>query len=165
MEPKSLTQHLLALDPDGFKKATQTKFLEEGGKGILSEDVLGRWLSQDRLYAQAYIRFAAHIISQIQLPAKVEAGDINERLLDLFIDALTNVRSEIKFFERTAGRYGLGIDAEEESEAVGEYKTLFEETAEKGDMLRTMVLLWGTEKVSPFPPLPLLFLGDADENP
>jgi thiaminase len=147
----SLTQHLLNLNPEAFKKATQTPFLAQAGKGTLSKEILQQWLSQDRLYAQAYVRFVSHIISSLRLPQSVSPQNINERLLDLFIDALTNVRRELKFFEDTAKRYGLDIDAISESEGVKGYESLFQETSSKGNILQSMVLLWGTEKVSSIP--------------
>jgi thiaminase len=161
----SLTQHLLNLNPDAFKRATQTKFLEHAGNGTLSKELLQQWLAQDRLYAQAYVRFAGRVISELQLPQTADPEHINERLLGLFLDALVNVRRELKFFEDTAARYGLDIDARVEGEGVRGYKVLFEGTAEKGDMLRNMILLWGTEKVFPLPlPFPNFFTDQNNES-
>jgi hypothetical protein len=170
----SLTKDLLTLSPSAFKNATQNPFLEAAGRGTLSKEVLSQWLSQDRLYAQSYVRFASKVISQITLPTSVNPEDLNERysfflsadatilrmdrIVDLLLDALTNVRRELKFFEEVASRYDLNISATEESEGVQGYKRLFEQTSQKSlHLLEALVLLWGTEKVSP--PFPVSWGG------
>jgi hypothetical protein len=72
-------------DPEGFKKATQTPFLERAGKGTLDKRVLQQWLSQDRLYAQAYVRFASLLLANIRLPAAVDPEDVNEKCIPSLI--------------------------------------------------------------------------------
>lgn len=145
-----LTHHLLTLNPSAFQHATQNKFLQIAGNGTLPKVVLEKWLAQDRLYAQAYVRFASHLISTIPLPVHVGAEDLNERVLDLFLDALNNVWRELKFFGDVAREYGLDITArEEEEEGVKGYRRLFDETGGKS-MAEALVLLWGTEKVCCF---------------
>ncbi|TVY31461.1 hypothetical protein LSUB1_G008776 [Lachnellula subtilissima] len=137
----SLTTHLLHLSPPAFARATQNPFLERAGRGTLAQDVLARWLAQDRLYAQAYVRFAAGWIGRVQLRVVVDGGVFEERmklimifmqtrLVDLLLDALNNVRRELKFFEDVAVRYGLDLNScvtEGESEGVRGYKRLFED--------------------------------------
>jgi hypothetical protein len=76
---KGLTDYLMARDPEGFKKATQAPFLERAGKGTLDKRVLQQWLSQDRLYAQAYVRFASLLLANVRLPAAVNPEDVNEK--------------------------------------------------------------------------------------
>ncbi|KAJ0148041.1 hypothetical protein CTA2_737, partial [Colletotrichum tanaceti] len=51
-----LTQNLLASDPASYARATQSRFLSAAAKGTVPKDVLGRWLVNDRLYIQAYIK-------------------------------------------------------------------------------------------------------------
>jgi thiaminase len=75
----SLTQALLDSDTKGFKTATQSKFLELAGKGKLNKSVLQKWLGQDRLYAQAYVRFASLLLANIELPSSINSKHINER--------------------------------------------------------------------------------------
>jgi thiaminase len=75
----SLTQDLLDSDTEGFKTATQTRFLELAGRGKLSKEVLQKWLGQDRLYAQAYVRFASLLLANNKLPSVVDPNSINER--------------------------------------------------------------------------------------
>ncbi|KAE9377211.1 heme oxygenase-like protein [Stipitochalara longipes BDJ] len=146
----NLTTHLLALTPASFKTATQTPFLLAAGQGTLPKEVLQQWLAQDRLYAQAYMRFASLLLANIQLPAKVEAGDVNERLADLVVEALVNIRREMRFFEDVGERYGLRIEAERVSKGVEGYRELFEGVGRgvegEGGLLDGVVLLWGTEK-------------------
>jgi thiaminase len=79
MAEQTLTQHLLAHSPSAFKHATQSPFLSLAGSGTLSKTLLSEWLGQDRLYAQAYIRFASLLLANIPLPQTVDAGDVNER--------------------------------------------------------------------------------------
>ncbi|KAG4436450.1 hypothetical protein IFR05_008064 [Cadophora sp. M221] len=151
-KPSKVTDHLLTLSPQSFTSATQTPFLAHAGAGTLRKDVLQTWLGQDRLYAQAYIRFAALLLANVKLSGKVDGESFEERLLDLILSSITNVRRELKFFEDVAQRYDLDISSTEEnvSEGVKLYRSLFFETGEAveaGNMglLEGMVLLWGTE--------------------
>ena len=77
--PNKLTTHLLSLDPQAFTQATQTPFLSHAGAGTLSKEVLQRWLAQDRLYAQAYIRFAALLLANVRLSGRVDGSSFEER--------------------------------------------------------------------------------------
>jgi hypothetical protein len=77
------------------------------------------------------------------------------RLVDMLIEAITNVRRELKFFEDVAGRYGLKLEAQEVGKGVKMYRALFNavgEGVEKGErgVIDGLVLLWGTEKVGLF---------------
>jgi hypothetical protein len=218
-EKLKLTEYLMQLDPEAFQKATQVKFLEKAGRRELEKEVLEKWLSQDRLYAQAYVRFASLLLAGVRLPAAISPTSINERLrplfflfflipslllflsyssqilnsaflpfpstwkktssigsldinksinrlADLLLDTLSNIRRELKFFESVAAKYSLDINAAEDSvsEGVKGYRELFFSTGEgieKGELplLDGLVLLWATEIVNnPFlsPPPPSL---------
>lgn len=104
------------------------------------------------------------------------------RLLDLILSSITNVRRELKFFEDVAKRYELDISSGSTSsiskdendlgvsEGVTLYRKLFFEVGEAVEigtmgMLEGMVLLWGTEVVCslPCPPFPLSFY--SAQNP
>ena len=76
---QSLTSYLLSCTASEFKIATQSKFLEQAGKGKLKRDILQSWLGMDRLYAQAYVRFAGLLLAGIKLPEVVNSEDVNER--------------------------------------------------------------------------------------
>jgi len=84
---------------------------------------------------------------------------VSDRLTDLIIDSISNVRRELKFFEDVAARYSLDITAADEkgkekdvSDGVKGYRELFNGIGEKIeagklDIQAGLVLLWGTEKV------------------
>jgi thiaminase len=77
--PTTLTTYLLSLHPSAFHAATQTPFLQRAGQGTLPRNALQKWLAQDRLYAQAYVRFASLLLANVPLPAAVEPEGVNER--------------------------------------------------------------------------------------
>jgi len=150
-EAEALSDHLLTLDPTGYGASTQNRFLEMAGKGTLSKTVLEEWLAQDRLYAQAYLRFATLLLANIPLPATVSPDHINERLVTLVLDAIHNIHEELKFFEDVAGRYGLNLEASVVSAGVQGYRDIFTDVGEGIEnnthgILDGIVLLWGTEK-------------------
>ncbi len=104
------------------------------------------------------MRFASLLLANIRLPLKIASGveDINEKIADLLVEALVNIRRELKFFESVAGRWGLDLDVGvEEGEGVRSYKQLFGDVGEGVErgvvpLVEGLVLLWGTEKVSLF---------------
>jgi thiaminase len=149
--PESLANHLLTLNPEAFKAATQTPFLEKAGKGALSKEILQEWLAQDRLYAQAYLRFATLLLANIPPPTAVSPNHINERLIDLILDAINNIRRELKFFEDVAHRYGLNLEASVVSVGVQKYRSLFSDIGDgiekdTHSVLDGVLFLWGTER-------------------
>lgn len=75
----NLTSTLLASSPDAFNTATQCPFLVHAGKGILSREILQTWLGCDRLYAQAYVRFAGLLLANVPLLPRVGRECVNER--------------------------------------------------------------------------------------
>lgn len=149
--PESLSEYITSLSPETFQAATQTPFLEKAGNGTLSKDTLQDWLAQDRLYAQAYLRFASLLLANIPLPSTVSPDHINERLTDLVLEAINNIRQELKFFEDVARRYDINLEASVISVGVKSYRSLFTEIGEgieddKVGVLDGVMLLWGTEK-------------------
>ncbi|KAI2784873.1 heme oxygenase-like protein [Daldinia loculata] len=117
MAKQSMSEYLLSSPEisDLYERATQTQFLSLAGQGQLPPDVLCQWLSQDRLYAQAYIRFAGGLISRILLPTQVDGQDTSKtlqwRILSLLQTAMSGVTRELKFFEEAAKKYGLDLEA------------------------------------------------------
>lgn len=106
----SLTSHLLGRREE-FEAATQHPFLLAAAEGRLSKDVLGRWLSNDRLYIHSYIKAAGKMLASLDLPQEVPEHEAYEtQLVDWLIEALTAVRREECFFIDVADRYGLSID-------------------------------------------------------
>ncbi|KAI1482778.1 heme oxygenase-like protein [Daldinia eschscholtzii] len=175
MAKQSITEHLLSSPEiaDLYQRATQTQFLSLAGQGQLSPDVLCQWLSQDRLYAQAYIRFAGGLISRVQLPTKVDGQEITKtlqwRILSLLQTAMSGVIRELKFFEEAAKKYGLDLEAlgpvaeggNLSNKSAGfapnkvtkDYIDLFDSFSAQphGNLSKTLldglVVLWTTEKV------------------
>ncbi|GLI72987.1 hypothetical protein PoHVEF18_001173 [Penicillium ochrochloron] len=113
----SLTSWLLSATPQALKRATTHPFLAAAGSGTLSTEALSQWLSQDRLYAQSYIRFIGMLLTKIRLPAHTPTTEtpvnptIEQTIIDVLIDALVNIRAELQFFESTAVQYGLDLTA------------------------------------------------------
>ncbi|KAI1368534.1 heme oxygenase-like protein [Xylaria arbuscula] len=115
MGKSSLTESLLAdaQIADLYQRATRAPFLRLGGQGRLSRETLSEWLSQDRLYAQAYVRFIGGLISRIKLPMEAGAGGthgtLQWRVLLLMQSCLAGIMRELQFFEEIAGSYGLEL--------------------------------------------------------
>ncbi|KXJ95872.1 hypothetical protein Micbo1qcDRAFT_157970 [Microdochium bolleyi] len=123
-----LTDHLLHL-PDTaalYPRATQSRFLELAGAGRLSRSHLSQWLSQDRLYAQAYVRFIGGLLSLVELPTPIRYGGaaaahakikmrmsmtqtLEWRILEMLRACLENILRELAFFEDTAAEYGIDL--------------------------------------------------------
>lgn len=150
-----LTHHLLALSQPSFVAATQHPFLHAAGNGTLSKHALSAWLSQDRLYAQSYIRFIGLLLSKTRLPSsKTIRSSLQWRITDMLIEALTNIRREIQLFERTAAHYDLDLQTPWEGQESFEINTvtrgyvdLFMSAAGPGtSLLEGLVVLWATEK-------------------
>lgn len=112
-----ITSYLLTSNPLALNRATTHPFLLSAGRGTLPKSALSRWLSQDRLYAQSYIRFIGLLLSKIRLPARNpnSAAPSNaaseQHAIDVLIDALVNIRNELIFFETTAAEYSLDLTA------------------------------------------------------
>lgn len=112
-----LTTHLQTLHTPLYKTATTHPFLTHAASGTLPKPLLAAWLSQDRLYAQSYIRFIGALLSKIRLPshnpdsAKPGAGMAEHRAVDVLVDALVNIRRELLFFGDVAREYGVDLEA------------------------------------------------------
>ncbi|KAL4969598.1 putative transcription regulator PAB1642 [Aspergillus stella-maris] len=166
---QKLTTHLLTLHSSTLKSATTHPFLAHAGTGKLPKTILAQWLSQDRLYAQTYVRFIGLLLSKVQLPTiptaerKKESGEcsIQEKIMRVLVDALVNIQVELGFYERTAEEYGLDLNTvtpgqegqEEEEGAFGPnevtrgYIDMFLSSAgEKRALLEGLTVLWATEE-------------------
>ncbi|KAI0851501.1 heme oxygenase-like protein [Daldinia vernicosa] len=169
-----ISEYLLSSPEVGdlYERATQSQFLSLAGEGQLPPDVLCQWLSQDRLYAQAYIRFAGGLISRVELPTKIDGQETSKtlqwRILSLLQTAMLGVTRELNFFEETAKKYGLDLEAlgpvaegdnlSHKSAAFGpnkvtkDYINLFDSFSARpnADLSKTLldglVVLWTTEK-------------------
>lgn len=112
-----LTTYLTTSCPHPLTRATTNPFLICAGRGTLPKPLLSQWLSQDRLYAQSYIRFIGLLLSKIRLPthnpdsARSDALTAEGRAVDVLIDALGNIRRELRFFDDVATEFGLDLTA------------------------------------------------------
>ncbi|KAJ5582366.1 hypothetical protein N7535_000986 [Penicillium sp. DV-2018c] len=107
-----LTTYLLSSTPDALIRATTHPFLSAAGHGTLTKTQLSQWLSQDRLYAQSYIRFAGLLLSKIRPPRhSPTSATPEEKAISVLIDALVNIRTELAFFEQVARDYDLDLTA------------------------------------------------------
>jgi len=148
-----LTQHLTSLDSQAFQSATQTAFLHAAGTGTLPKTTLSQWLSQDRLYAQGYIRFIGLLLAKIRLPDTLGQASLPWRITDFLLGALTNIRRELLFFEETAQKYGIDLLTPWEGQTTffanpitRSYLDLFMNAASPGpSLLEGLVVLWATE--------------------
>lgn len=149
-----LTEGLMRRYQEDYQAATQAPFLRAAGMGQLGKTLLSQWLSQDRLYAQGYVRFIGMMLSKIKLPTAAGTTGIDWQVIDLLISALTNIKRELLFFEDVAKRYGLDIEAPWPGEhsfgptpITRGYLDLFMNAASPGaSLLEGMVVLWATEK-------------------
>ncbi|EXJ96391.1 hypothetical protein A1O1_01517 [Capronia coronata CBS 617.96] len=161
-EPR-LTTLLLESDAQSLDAACQHPFLRLAGSGSLPKSTLSRWLSQDRLYAQTYIGFIGALIARVDLPHghipekdKDKQSSLRWRIVRLLSSALENILRELAFFDTTARKYGLSLDAPSRSDGVfaaepatQEYIDLFRSFGAdpSRSLLEGLVVLWATENV------------------
>jgi thiaminase len=146
-----------------YRRSTRHGALRLSGQGRLPRETLSEWLSQDRLYAQAYARFIGGLISRVRLPTEVGAnglsGTLEWRILCLFQRCLTGIIQELQFFEETAKTYSLNLATEGQGETrfgpnatTKAYIELFDSftVTAHSDTPRTLfdglVVLWATEQ-------------------
>ncbi|KFX99774.1 hypothetical protein O988_03662 [Pseudogymnoascus sp. VKM F-3808] len=162
----SFTQALVASDPAGFQRATQSPFLRRAAQGKVSREVLGPWLANDRLYVQGYLRAAGRLLSFLALPQVVPAAltelhaDPASKLLAWTIDDLVNIQQEERFIAETATRYGIDVNlpadehgqvpASAKMSGLRQFEALFDglQAGDEGLLpwLEGAVVFYGTEK-------------------
>ncbi|XRM37183.1 hypothetical protein ABZX51_000669 [Aspergillus tubingensis] len=152
----SLTTHLLNLNPSALHTSTTHPFLHSAGTSTLPKATLSAWLSQDRLYAQSYVRFIGLLLSKIRLPYTTTTktpAPVESRILSLLTSALLNIQRELTFFETVAAEYNLDLQVPPPgattfgpSEATHAYTDLFLSSGSSGvTLLEGLVVLWATE--------------------
>lgn len=159
---QNLTTHLPTTTPTSLHRATTHPFLRRAGSGQIPKPLLSQWLSQDRLYAQSYVRFIGLLLAKVHLPttpspANENGKAIQEKILDILISALTNIRTELGFFEDVAREYELdlntplvGLEGYEGRFSAGPitqgYIDMFVSAGSAGtSLLEGLVVLWATE--------------------
>ncbi|KAE8355203.1 hypothetical protein BDV28DRAFT_146387 [Aspergillus coremiiformis] len=150
----SFTAHLINLTRKTSDSNPIHPFLHAAGKGLIPKRTLSRWLSQDRLYAQAYVRFIGLLLAKCHLPIHPTGDDcLQSRTVAILIDALVNIQRELRFFEEVAEEYGLDLTVVPTGEeAFGPnpitlaYMDLFMSAGSPGASLwEGLVVLWATE--------------------
>jgi thiaminase len=165
--PSCLTSRLVSVSRPLFRAATQSPFLIAAGDGTLSKTKLSEWLSQDRLYAQAYIGFIGNLIVHVQLPTNHvpfsrHNSSIHWRIAHTLRASLDNIFRELKFFEDTAQKYELDLEVSSREipfgpvQATTDYIILFKRFllpvnnddlhASDQVLLNGLIVLWATEK-------------------
>src|SRR5271170_5060404 len=147
------TARLLATDPypSAFRLATQPAFLRAAGQGQISTLILSQYLSQDRLYQHAYVRFVGQLLSKLRFETTT-TGPLARRIMDTLIDALIGIQKELRFFEAVAERYGFGLEVATTTvpgptPITRAYADFFTSVSGPGaSLLEGLVALWGTEK-------------------
>jgi thiaminase len=167
MSSEPLTNLLTATSKAVFERATKHPFLKAAGQGQVSKQKLSQWLAQDRLYAQAYVRFIGALLSKVVLPSrnpdskKCRSPTTEQRIFGILVDSLVNIQRELQFFEDTAAEYELDLIAlmDQQNEDHGmvpnvfgaqpitrAYIDLFMSAASPGaTMLEGMTVLFATE--------------------
>ncbi|OKL60358.1 hypothetical protein UA08_04097 [Talaromyces atroroseus] len=117
MASMPLTSLLKATNTAAFERATKHPFLEAAGKGEIPKERLSQWLAQDRLYAQAYVRFIGALLTKVVLPPcnpnsrQCRAATTEQHIFDILLESLNNIHRELKFFDEVSMEYGLDVTA------------------------------------------------------
>jgi len=148
----SLTAHLYSASDSSVRDATQHPFLEQAGNGTLSASTLSKWLVQDKYYQLAYVNFIGGLIAKLPLTSCTFPNSDQDKLtwktLDMLITALTNIRQEIEFYDKTVDKYSLPIEEAPPNDATSQYIKLFEDaSAQDTPIIHGLVVLWATEQV------------------
>lgn len=107
VEQQSLTEHLLAFNPDAIREATQHPFLKQAATGTLPSQSAISWLAQDRLYALSYVNFVSALLAKLQIPScSNRTSTLQWRTADALIECLVNIKNELQLFEDVAKNQG-----------------------------------------------------------
>jgi formylaminopyrimidine deformylase / aminopyrimidine aminohydrolase len=150
----SLTSHLISLStPIPYSAATEHEFLTTTGSGLLSDEHLSLYLSQDRLYAaHAYPKFIGLMLASIPFLSihdlHSRAEKFNRRILELLTYSLQNVVRETGFFVETAQKYGLKLEGWKERKATRDYTAEMVRIGASRSLEDGLIFLWAMERVS-----------------
>jgi len=146
----SLTAHLTGLEPLRMLEATQHPFLSAAATSQLAPAHLKKWLAQDRLYAMSYVNYIGTMLSRLPIPGSSERTQTLEwRVAELLIDALVNIKRELKLFEDTAHAEGWLEDICDAmpTPQTRAYLDLFAGAAQPArPLVVSLVALWASEE-------------------
>lgn len=155
-----LSEHLLSINQESFKKATQHKFLQEVGTLRVQPKHLKSWLVQDRYYTGGYFKMMGTMIARLPLyEDQRELGDNNpnyteeqaQRIVKLLSFALSNIYRENQFFTNILSRepYAQEHQSTAQKPWTSRYVDYVKKiTQESGyDLGEAIVVLWAMEVV------------------
>jgi thiaminase len=146
----SLSEHLIALDREALRRATEHPFLKSAANGSLPQEHMVTWLAQDRLYALSYVTFMGQLLAKVPVSTGSDRmSTLDWRIADCLINCLDNIRRELRLFENVATEYGwIGkLHHTKPTVQTQAYKDLFAGAGQASSTLfRGMVALWATEK-------------------
>jgi hypothetical protein len=176
--PTSVTARLISrAAPRKLYSATHSTFLRRCSDGRITIPVLSRYLTQEWIFLQHYLRFIALLLANVSIPSrpalrspisppqtpkstKVER-EINARLTPHLITRLSHAQNQLSLFESLeAGIPDLSLESWEEAtedgmtDATRMTVRLFDvigTAVERGEksVLVGMVVFWAREKVCP----------------
>jgi len=179
--PISLTDHLVSrAAPMKLYDATHSTFLRCCSDGRIDVPTLSRYLTQERIFLQAYIRYLALLLANISIPSRpnllsspsqastIQADRrINARLTSHLIARLSKAQAQLSLFSDLAVNIpGLNLESWEEAtddgmtDATRMLIRLFDvigSAIERGEksVLVGMVVMWTREKVCTIPSINL----------
>ncbi|ORX55162.1 heme oxygenase-like protein [Hesseltinella vesiculosa] len=155
----ALTDHLLALEKDAYKKATRHEFLEKVGKHTIAPQHLRAWIEQDRGYTSGYTRMMGLMMSRLALFNDVrDYGDNDpnyseqhaQRTMKLLSFAVSNVFRECQMFTDLLSRPAYrALPAAPLQPWTLRYVDFHQKVARTAgyDLGEALVLLWAMERV------------------
>ncbi|KAI8875607.1 heme oxygenase-like protein [Backusella circina FSU 941] len=154
-----LTEHLLSLDTDNFKKATQHEFLKQVGQFDIKPEHLKAWIIQDRFYTGGYVSMMGTMVSRLALfEDQRELGDNDpsfsvtrsQGILKTLSFALSNVYREANFFTEILNKPCYSMDQSvTQKETTLRYIEFEKKVARESgyDLGEALIVLWAMEKV------------------
>jgi thiaminase len=154
-----LTEHLLSLDTDSFKKATEHEFLKQVGRLDIKPEHLKAWIIQDRFYTGGYVNMMGAMVSRLALfEDQRELGDNdpsysvqrNQSILKTLSFALSNVYREANFFTEILDKPCYNMEQPvKQKETTSRYIEFEKKVARESgyDLGEALILLWAMEKI------------------
>ncbi|KAI8885358.1 heme oxygenase-like protein [Backusella circina FSU 941] len=155
-----LTNHLLSLDENKYKNATQHHFLNQVGSLEIAPAHLKSWLIQDRFYTAGYVKMMGAMINKLSLfEEQREMGDNDpsfspersQHVLKTLTFALSNIYREFNFFGELLSRtpYATSEQSLDMKPWTQRYLDFQLKSVREGgyDLGESLVVLWAMEQI------------------